>query len=262
MVAATTSRFKRPAQRHTAAALHVRQRRASILSVTQRTRIKICGIRRPEDALAAARGGADAIGLVFHPAAPRNITVEEARKILAVIPAFVTPVALFVDADPGFLCQTVRGLHLRHVQLHGDESPQYVAQLRDFAVIKAVRVDPARFAETLSNWRHAVAADGLTHLKGLVLETAGAKQSGGTGVANDWKTVRDSQRRGHFAGLPPLIAAGGLRPESVGDVVRNVRPWAVDVSSGVEESLGKKSPERIAAFVAAVREADAVNASR
>ena len=90
-----------------------------------------------------------------------------------------------------------------------------------------------------------------------MLETAGTGQAGGTGVPNDWRTVREHQSRGGFDGLPPVIAAGGLTPETAGAVVRDVRPWAVDVSSGVEESLGKKSPERIAAFVAAVRDADA-----
>ena len=223
----------------------------------QRTRIKICGVRRPEDALAAARAGADAIGLVFHPAAPRCITAEQAKEILAVLPAFVTPVGLFVDADLETLRRTVGELHLRHVQLHGHESPEYVAGLRQLAVIKAIRVDPATFGETLAGWRQAVQALGLANLKGLVLETAGTAQPGGTGVPNDWRTVRDHQSRGGFAGLPPVVAAGGLTPETAGAVVRDLRPWAVDVSSGVEESLGKKSPEKIAAFVAAVRDADA-----
>ena len=223
----------------------------------QRTRIKICGVRRPEDALAAARAGADAIGLVFHPAAPRHVTVEQAREILAALPAFVTPVGLFVDAELETLRRTVADLHLRHVQLHGHETPEYVAALRQLAVIKAVRVDPAAFGETLAGWRHAVQTLRLTNLKGLVLETAGTAQPGGTGVPNDWRTVREHQAGGGFAGLPPIIAAGGLTPETAGAVVRDVRPWAVDVSSGVEESLGEKSPERIAAFVATVRDADA-----
>jgi phosphoribosylanthranilate isomerase len=227
--------------------------------VSQRTRIKICGIRRPEDALAAARAGADAIGLIFHPPAPRHISVETARQILAVLPAFVTPVAVFADADWDSLRRTVRELHLRHVQLNGNEPPEYVAQLREQAVIKAVRVERARFEQTLTGWRRAIADQFLVNLKGIVLETSGTAHAGGTGVPNDWQTVREHQSRGHFSGLPPLIAAGGLTPETVGQVVRDVRPWAVDVSSGVEESLGKKSPERIAAFVAAVRDADAAS---
>lgn len=224
--------------------------------MTRRTRIKICGIRRPEDALAAARAGADAVGLVFHAAAPRNVSVEQAREVLAALPAFVTPVALFVNPNPAFLRQVVQQHHFRHVQLHGDEPPEYVADLRQLAVIKAVRVDPKDFGASLDQWRAAVREHGLTNLKALVLETAGTAQAGGTGVANDWRTVREHQSRGGFDGLPPIIAAGGLTPQSVGPVVRDVRPWAVDVSSGVEESPGRKSAKKIAAFVAAVQDAD------
>ena len=225
--------------------------------MTHRTRVKICGVRRPEDALAAARAGADAIGMVFHPAAPRHVTAEQARAILAVLPAFVTPVGVFFDVD----VEAVRGitgvLHLRHVQFNGSETPEYVAQLPQLAVIKAVRVNRGAFGETLELWRRAVAVGGLSHLKGLVLETPGTAEAGGTGVPNDWVTVREHQTRGGFKGLPPIIAAGGLTPETVGEVVRSVRPWAVDVSSGVEESRGIKSARRIDAFVKAVSDADA-----
>ena len=228
------------------------------MQVRSRTRIKICGVRTANDALAAAQAGADAIGLVFHTAAPRHVSIERAREVLAVLPAFVTPVGLFVDAEPATLRRTVEQVHLRHVQLHGDEPPEYVAELQHLAVIKSVRVDPARFAETLDLWRRAVASFRLTNLNGLVLETAGTQQAGGTGVPNDWATVREHQAHGTFDGLPPIIAAGGLTPQTVAAVVRDVRPWAVDVSSGVEESPGKKSAAKVAAFVEAVRGADAV----
>jgi phosphoribosylanthranilate isomerase len=216
-----------------------------------RTRVKICGIRRPEDAVAAARAGADAIGLVFYPRAPRHVSLEMAREILDALPAFVTPVGLFVDADADELLRTVKTLGLRHVQLNGRETPDDVAKLSTLAVVKSVAVDDA-IAETLAAWKAA----GLKNLKGLVLETAGTGQAGGSGVANDWQRVVESRSRGLFDGLPPLISAGGLTPESVGPVVRAVRPYAVDVSSGVEESRGIKSANRIEAFVAAVREAD------
>jgi phosphoribosylanthranilate isomerase len=224
--------------------------------VTQRTRIKICGVRRPEDALAAARAGADAIGLVFHPAAPRNISLAQARAILEVLPAFVTPVALFVDAGAEQVRRVTDELRLRHVQLHGDEAPEDVARLSHLVVIKAVRADPRHFGDTLARWHDAVAG-GLSNLKGLVLETPATVEAGGTGVPNDWVTVREHQSRGAFDGLPAIIAAGGLTPETVGRVVREVRPWAVDVSSGVEETRGIKSEAKIRAFVAAVRDADA-----
>src|SRR3954453_18471089 len=131
-----------------------------------------------------------------------------------------------------------------------------VAELRGLRVIKAVRVVRGEFSLTLRRWRDAIAAQELTNLAGLVLETGGTKKAGGTGVANDWDTIRAAQAAGEFDGLPPIIAAGGLTPETVGQVVRDGRPWGGDVSSGVEESLGRKSQEKMAAFVRAVRDAD------
>ena len=222
-----------------------------------RTRIKVCGVCRPQDAAAAAAAGADAIGLVFHPTAPRCVTVGTAREILAALPAFVTPVGIFVNATADQVRETARALGLRHVQLNGSEPPEIVGQLQELAVVKAVRVERERFGETLSAWRAAVKSLRLTNLKGLVLETAGTGRAGGTGVANDWETVRRARDAGDFDGLPPIIAAGGLTPETVGAVVRDVRPWAVDVSTGVEDAPGRKSAAKIAAFVEAVRRADA-----
>lgn len=254
MVAASAGGIKRRAHQIVCGAAAAALASSDVIA---RTRVKICGVRRPEDALAAARAGADAIGLVFDPSAPRRITLDDARAILAVLPAFVTPVALFVNSDLAALRRTIDALRLRHVQLNGNEPAEYVAELRDLAVIKAVRVEAATFGRTLSAWRAAAAARGLTNLKGLVLETAGTSQPGGTGVPNDWATVRHHQAAGDFDGLPPVIAAGGLTPDTVAAVVRDLRPWAVDVSSGVEESRGIKSPDRIAAFIGAVRRVDA-----
>jgi phosphoribosylanthranilate isomerase len=225
--------------------------------VNPRTRIKICGVCRPEDALLAARHGADAIGMVFHPAASRNISVEQAREILAVLPPFVTPVGLFVDQPADVVVRTARAIGLRHVQLNGDESPETIGAVVPLVVIKAVKVERGRFGETLSLWRTAIREHRLTNLAGFVLETAGTGKPGGSGVANDWESVVAAQRSGAFEGLPPLIAAGGLRPESVGDVVRTVRPYAVDVSSGVEETLREKAEAKVRAFVDAVRQAEA-----
>jgi phosphoribosylanthranilate isomerase len=221
------------------------------------TRIKICGVCRAEDAALAARLGADAVGMVFHPASKRNVSVERARAILAALPPFVTPVGLFVDASADVIHQTADALGLRHVQLNGAESPERVAELAPLTVIMALPVDRATFAQTLARWRDEVRARRLTNLAGFVLDTAHTGQPGGSGVANDWQAVCDAQAAGAFDGLPPVVAAGGLRPETVGAVVRAVRPWAVDVSSGVEEVVGAKSESRLRAFVQAVREADA-----
>jgi phosphoribosylanthranilate isomerase len=218
-----------------------------------RTRIKICGVRRVADALAAAHAGADAIGMVLHPASRRNVPFEVAKEILATLPPFVTPVGLFVDESVPTVTRMANELGLRHVQLNGDESPQFVANLAPLRVIKALRVDRATFGQTLATWRDAAAAMDLRHLCGVVLEPAHTGQAGGTGVANDWSTVVDAIAAGAFGGLPPLIAAGGLNPDNVAAVVRLVKPYAVDVSSGVEDGVaGEKSARKIKAFIDAV----------
>ena len=226
-----------------------------------RTRVKICGITRPEDAAAAAAAGADAIGMVFYAPAPRNISIERAKEILSILPPFVSPVGLFVDADARSICGLAEQLHLRHVQLHGHEPPARVAELGGLYVIKAMRVGD-NLTDELKTWRRGMSELNLPNLRGIVLETAGTREPGGTGEANDWDAVQRHRAAGAFEGLPQLIAAGGLTPETVGDVVSSLRPWAVDVSSGVESSKGIKSAEKIQQFVRAVREADAaVNAA-
>ena len=219
-----------------------------------RTRVKVCGIGHAEDATAAARAGADAIGLVFHTAAPRNVSVQRAGEIIAKLPPFVTPVGLFFDADAGRIREIARTLPLRTIQLHGNEPPELVAELRELTILKALRVDATEFAGQLENWRGAIKKLRLGNLQGFVLETAGV--DGGSGVANDWEAVRRHRQRGDFIGLPPIIAAGGLRPETVAGVIAAVRPWAVDVSSGVESDPGHKSPQKIESFVRAVRGTD------
>ncbi|HET6249246.1 MAG TPA: phosphoribosylanthranilate isomerase [Tepidisphaeraceae bacterium] len=216
-----------------------------------RTRIKICGIRRAADAVAAAQAGADAIGMVFHPAAARFIDENQAREILAALPPFVTPVGLFVDAPINTVRQTARSLGLRHIQLHGHEDAAYIRELAEFVILKAVRVDRSTFSTELAQWR----SEGLANLAGIILETPSASP-GGTGLVNDWDFVRECRSKGLFQGLPAIIAAGGLTPENVAAVVRDVQPWAVDVSSGVESSKGVKSAEKMAEFVKAARSND------
>jgi phosphoribosylanthranilate isomerase len=224
--------------------------------VSHRTRIKICGVCRVEDALLAARAGAHAVGMVFHELSPRYVSMDRAKQIIANLPPFVTPVGLFVDADVETVRQTAQQLGLAHIQLHGSEEPEQVAALAPLTVIKAVRVERGTFQQTLDTWRQAIAAHNITNLPGFVLETGGTAAPGGTGVANDWETVQMAQEVGAFDNMPKIIAAGGLTPETVGSIVRTIRPYAVDVSTGVEESRGRKSEEKVLAFVKAVRDAD------
>ena len=232
---------------------------ARIFKLMNRTRVKICGVCRAEDAAAAARLGADAIGMVFHPPSPRNISPEAAEKIMAALPAFVTPVGLFVDAPLDDIGQLCRRLRLANVQLHGHEAPETVARVIEQTgafVFKALRVDRGSLGAELDLWRDAIARLGLDRLRGLVLETAGGPAPGGTGRVNDWETARSFLDEGAFDGLPPIIAAGGLTPGNVAGVIRTLRPFAVDVSSGVEVARGQKSAAKMEAFLLAVREAD------
>ena len=221
-----------------------------------RTRIKICGITRPEDAALACQLGAHAIGMVFHPDSRRCVSSDIARQILSVLRPFTTPVGLFVDASPQSILDTARDLSLNHVQLHGHESPEMIADLqqqdRSLSILKAIRVEPGRFAQTLEYWRQAIASLKLAQLKSFVLETP-SPAPGGTGLPNDWKTIATHQQAGHARGLPPLIAAGGLTPLTVADVIEQLHPFAVDVSSGVEEQFGIKSEQKLRTFFDAVR---------
>ena len=221
-----------------------------------RVRVKICGVMRPEDASAACRRGADAIGMIFHSASPRNISVDRARQILSAMAPFVTPVGVFVDAQPQEILNAAATLGLRTVQLNGDQTADGIAQLRGLSVLRAVRVTRGGLVEQLQSLRRNIASHELAHLTGILLEPGGTKLPGGTGVANDWEEVIAAQAAGAFAGLPPLIAAGGLRPEPVADVVRSVHPYAVDVISGVESSPGVKSEAAIEQFIQAAHSAE------
>jgi phosphoribosylanthranilate isomerase len=217
----------------------------------QRTRIKICGITRAADAAVADACGADAIGMILHADSARRIDLPTARAILQSLGPFLTPVGVFVDAEPAFVIDAARSLGLRHVQLHGSEPPEHVAALRDFRVIKALRVSDST-AEELRLWQHESTQLRLHNLTAFLLESG----AGGSGVESEWTAIAALRHRRDLARMH-LIAAGGLRPDNVARVVAQVRPWAVDVSTGVEDSIGVKSPQKTADFVAAVREADA-----
>ncbi|HEX5093067.1 MAG TPA: phosphoribosylanthranilate isomerase [Burkholderiales bacterium] len=205
-----------------------------------RTRVKICGITRPEDARAAAAAGADAIGLVFYPPSPRFLSVERAREIREAVPPFVQSVALFVNADAAQVAQVIGRVHPAMLQFHGEESPAFCAQF-GLPYVKAARV--AQGVDLLEYLRPFGSASGW-------LLDAHVEEYGGVGASFDWSLVPASLER-------PLVLSGGLTLENVGGAVRRVKPWAVDVSSGVESAKGIKDAAKIAAFVAEVRNADA-----
>jgi phosphoribosylanthranilate isomerase len=205
-----------------------------------RTRIKICGITRPGDAAAAAQAGADAIGLVFYPPSPRFLNVERAREIRDALPPFVQAVALFVNPDAAQVAQVIGRVHPALLQFHGEETPEFCAQF-GLPFIKACRV--AQGVDLLRYLRPFSAASGW-------LLDAHVEEYGGVGASFDWSLVPARLER-------PLVLSGGLTRDNVGEAVRRVRPWAVDVSSGVESSKGIKDAAKIAAFIAEVRNADA-----
>ena len=202
-----------------------------------RTRIKICGITSVEDALAATRLGADAIGLVFYPPSPRYVEVEQAAEIAAALPPFVTTVALFVNADEQTIADVVSRVRIDLIQFHGNECKDYCG-LHQRPYIKAVRMsDDVDLDKQLNDFSQA---------RGLLLDTYKAGVPGGTGEQFNWDRVP-----AHVA--DKIILAGGLTPENVKDAVAQVHPYAVDVSGGVESAPGKKDTEKMARFIEAVR---------
>jgi len=218
------------------------------LQRVHRTRIKFCGITRPADATAAASAGADAIGLIFYPKSHRYVTIEKAREILAVLPPMVSPIGLFVNSTADEIRETASTLKLRTIQLHGQESPNILDELTEFTIIKAIKCDKTNLKKTLELWTSK------KNLAAILLETACTPDPGGTGIENDWAGIEEILKS--EMNFPPLIAAGGLTPESVSDVVRRLRPYAVDVSTGIEETRGIKSVEKMIRFAGEVHKAN------
>jgi phosphoribosylanthranilate isomerase len=220
-----------------------------------RTRIKICGVRDPATAVAAADAGADAVGLVFAPGSPRCVTQAEAAAVIAVLPPMVEPIALFVNEPVARVRMVCAALGIRCVQLHGDETPEQVAQLAPLRVIKAIPFVAGEMETTLAPWRMGPVRPAALLWDAPMGKSSGG-QRGGSGTTLDWDALRQLQHQGMMAGLPASILAGGLNPGNVGQAIATVGPFAVDVSSGVESSRGVKDPALIQAFCAAVRAAD------
>lgn len=202
------------------------------------TRVKVCGMTRKKDALLAARLGAHAVGFIFHRGSPRFVPPERAARILESLPPFVASVGVFVNASAREIRETLRICPLSAVQLHGEESPAFCRGVPG-RVIKAFRVRDGRLPRGIS--RYAVDA--------LLLDTYRAGAYGGTGEVFDWEVARRAGRYGR------IILAGGLNPSNVRRAVETVRPFAVDVSSGVETAPGRKDPGRLEAFFRAVNRA-------
>jgi phosphoribosylanthranilate isomerase len=206
-----------------------------------RTRVKICGITRVEDALLACELGADAIGIVMTPSSPRCVSIERARAIRDALPAFVDAVVLTHDLPAERVRAIVDAVQPDRVQFHGSEDAAFC---EDFGVryIKAIGMDGDVDVRTLAS-RHPRAA-------GFVLDGHPPGQQGGRGKTFDWSRIpRDLDR--------PILLAGGLNPSNVGEAIRAVRPWAVDLASGVESAPGIKDAAKLRAFFAAVHAADA-----
>jgi phosphoribosylanthranilate isomerase len=202
------------------------------------TRVKVCGITNASDAHAAVDAGADAIGFILYPRSPRYIEPGAAREIIAGLPPFVTAVGVFVDEDEATVKDAIALARFHAVQLHGSESPEYCERISAHAwVIKAARIKSAADLKALAAYR----------VTAFLLDAYVPGMPGGTGQVCDWSLAAGA---GH---LGPIILAGGLAPENVAEAVRCVRPYAVDVSSGVEAGPGRKDHEKLWAFIEAVR---------
>jgi phosphoribosylanthranilate isomerase len=209
------------------------------------TRIKICGITRVEDAMAAAHSGADAIGLVFYERSPRHVSIAQAKQLADALPPFVSAVGLFVNTEAAFVHAVLASVPLDMLQFHGDESAEFCAQFAK-PYLKAIRVKAGvDLLQCASDFRSA---------KGLLLDAHVEGIAGGTGATFDWALIPKQ--------LPlPVILSGGLNAENVAAAIKQVRPYAVDVSSGVESggveaSKGIKDAAKIAAFINEVKNID------
>jgi len=198
-----------------------------------RVRVKICGITRVEDALAAVAQGADAIGLVFYAPSPRAVSIEQAAAIAKQIPAFVSVVGLFVNAEESFVKEVIAQVPLDLLQFHGDETPEQCARY-GLPFIKAVRVK--------SDTNLVQCAKDYSASRALLLDTYTEGVAGGTGHVFDWGLIPSDLNK-------PVVLAGGLTAENVASAIQQVKPYAVDVSGGVEASKGIKDAAKIAAFM-------------
>jgi phosphoribosylanthranilate isomerase len=204
------------------------------------TKVKICGITNLPDGVGAAEAGADALGFMFYEPSPRAISVPAAADIIRQLPPFVVKVGVFVDADEELVLRAIGECGLNLLQFHGEESPEYCLQFGVMSM-KAFRVRDAASLNDLHNYP----------TDAWLLDAYVPGKPGGTGEQFNWELAIEAQRHGR-----PIFLAGGLTPENVGQAVRQVRPYAVDVSSGVEAAPGRKNLEKVKAFIHAAKAAD------
>ena len=203
-------------------------------------KIKICGITNQEDAQIAVQEGADALGFVFYPQSPRYVQPAVAKQIIGSLPPFVLPVGVFVNQDLDMVRCVFDECGLALAQLHGDESPGFCESLRR-PVLRALRLRDRRSFLALAEFK------GRMGVKGFVVDAFSDSLYGGTGRTTDWSIA------GEVAKAVPILLAGGLTPENVQEAIRQVQPYGVDVSSGVEHSPGRKDSAKIRAFIQSVR---------
>lgn len=201
------------------------------------TIVKICGITNTADALAAASAGADAIGLMFYEKSPRNLTLPAAAEIARALPPYIIKVGVFVNPAEEFVLRAVGECGLNIVQFHGDETPEFCS-LFPFMVLKAFRIRDAESLKPLPGYP----------TDAWLLDAYSPDKPGGTGERFNWDLAVEAQKFGK-----PIFLAGGLTPENVAEAIRQVRPYAVDVSSGVESSPGRKDHAKVTAFIKAAK---------
>ncbi len=216
----------------------------------QRVRVKIEGLREAATAVKVAQMGADAIGLVFAES-PRWVSPEQARTIVEALPPWVATVGVFVNADATTINRVVDRTRIGYVQLHGDEPPQLVSQIT-VPCIKVFRVRDEGWLAEVRAWLEALGD--RSRLAAVLLDTYSSAARGGTGERINWSMVGDARAAGALAGLDPIILAGGLTAGNVGPAIDAVKPWAVDVASGVEQAPGVKDLKKVADFIRATRE--------
>ncbi len=222
--------------------------------MTARTRIKICGLTRLPDVQAAVAAGADALGFVFYPQSPRQIEAEQAARLIRQVPPFVTAVGLFVNASKEAVTKVVNVAPISLLQFHGDETAEQCDEIANAVrrpFIRAFRVKADMAAADLIEYEHQYRSSS-EWFAGLLLDTF-VEDYGGSGKVFDWSLIPKEL-------APRLVLSGGLSAHNATDAVRRVRPFAVDVSSGVELGKGIKDAAKIHAFISAVRQADAIPA--